>query len=144
VSTESGPLHAGSVWFYRQFNFPNTWETRDKFIVVLNPQAANGNAYFVLPTSQVQKLLGCKLLVDDCVVVPQGVVAFFTVETAIRVSNIHFRGAAEIRHAYINLPFSRRMEYKGQLPQSIFDEIRVLIKASKRISPKLKGLVFPE
>ena len=134
----------GSVWFFKQFCFPSTGEHRDKFIVELNPQAADGNAYFALPTSHVQKLLNNSILVDDCLVIPQGTTTFFPLETVIQVSNIQSLAASSVRSTYVNCPFPQKMEYKGQLLQAIFDEVRVRIKASKRISPKLKGLVFPE
>ncbi len=133
----------GSVWFYKDFYFPSTGETHDKYLIVLNPNAVDNLAYFILPTSRVEKVRKNAILARDAFFIAKGGSDIFPVDTVVVVGNIHSLLFRDIRNSYISSPFFKRIEYKGILDSIIMDQIRDLALSSRRISPKVLKIVFP-
>jgi hypothetical protein len=133
----------GSVWFYKQFCFPTTGERRDKYLIVLNPRAADDRAYFILPTSRIAKIKANRIYAADSFQISKEFTDFFPVDTVVVVSNIQALPYADIRNAYVDHPFPRKIEYKGTLDSRIFYHICDMARNSDRISPRQLQLIFP-
>ena len=134
---------AGSVWYYKQFHFITTGQKRDKYIIILNPMAIDNRTYFVLPTSQVDKLTGNLVIGKDCFFISHLQNECFPLDTAVDVSNIQSLPYNHIKSAYINGPFSTKIEHKGALEPGIMSNIHDIAVLSSRISPKILKLIYP-
>ncbi len=136
-------FNIGSVWLYKNFLFHSTGKKRNKYIIILNPKAADNQAYFTLPTSQVEKIMNNVTLYKDSFVISKGCSEIFPIDTIVVVSNIESISFDDIRSSYISKPFPQRIEYRGTLDNTIMIQLIKLAKSSKRISPKILKLIFP-
>lgn len=133
----------GSVWFYKNYHFIKTGKTRDKYLIVLNPKADDDNAYFILPTSKVNKFASNSVYRVDCFFISFQQNSCFPEDTMVDVSNIEKKPQAAIRNSYIYNDFDHKIEYRGTLDNDIMAEICRLANDSNRIAPRLLKMVFP-
>lgn len=131
----------GSVWFYKGYYFSGTRKKRDKYLIVLNAKAIDGNAYFLFPSSQVDKVVDNKL--TDSFVISKGQSDCFPEKTVVDASNILGQPFERIRKEYIKRPFQSKIEYIGTLDEKLFSELCSMVKVSRRVAPKLLKTIFP-
>ncbi len=136
-------FRTGSVWKYHKFHFQSTGETRDKYLVVLSPRAADGNAYFCFTTTNEVFFTRNTVACRNIFVIDAGNCDCFRERTAIDVSNFFDETSDVLLDRYCHSKFSQRIEYIGDLPDRIIEQIRLLFLASADVPIKIKNLVFP-
>ena len=124
-------MHKGDIIFIRDYRFHSTWETRDKFFIVLSDTEKYLDVIFVFTTSKTDKY--SPLPEESKVIIPLGTFEFFPKETIVVVHNIHQVDRKEFE--------SYAQENKGIIPAHLLSQIIEKVKKSTLVKPYIKRLL---
>ena len=94
----------------------------------------DGECYFFLTTSQVDKYRSNPLYNSRLYVFPKGSISCFNAETAIDISQVGRKPFRIFENRYVNQSTGNRLDYKMMIPDDHLKAICNMISQSKEIS----------
>lgn len=134
-------LRRGAVFLWRDYDKlddPNV-RAKAKFIVLVNAFLPDENLYYLLTTSQVDRLKKGPFIAD-VVVIPAGTYEFFPIDTAINVASIANTPPIEAS-LFREMYYDREIVFVGALSSADIGRLDAATNASVRVPKDMKRFI---
>lgn len=134
-------LRRGAVFLwhrYGQLDDPALFQ-KAKYLIIINAFLPDDALYYLLTTSQVEKLAGVAFG-GDVVVIRQGSYEFFGADTAVNVGTAADREPVDAQD-FRGMYYDGEISYVGQLSDEDIRRIDAAISSSVRVPKELKRFI---